>query len=535
MVSTVGMALADPVAHDGYRVVIEPTDDRIRVVFNGETVADSTRTLLMHETRLPSVYYFPRADVRTEFLLRNDFHTHCPFKGNASYWSLKVGDRSAENAVWSYEDPYDEASGIGGYVAFDWSVMDAWFVGDTATVEQPKNQISTTDNPFVQWLINDSWKATSAADFVARLANALVAADFPIWRLRLLVRTLNPQLFANTYTWQQNVEGIEEYQATHVGLQSAEYRDSPFAPIIAGEGGIRRRLEGPDPKLDFPILKDLVAEGATDYVAMPVKFSDGLINILILTSDRPGGFATEELGQLYEVLPALGRQLEAYAQRISSLTLLRTYLGRDAGERVMDGLVKRGDGEEVHSVLWISDLRDSTALANSLSRVAYLAALNQYFDCVAGAVIENGGEVLKFIGDAVLAIFPIDDRNDLHPQACVNALSAVRDASKAIEDINKERGALSEPPLRYGTALHRGDITYGNVGTMKRLDFTVIGTAVNEASRIEALCKELGAPVLMSSAFAKSVSSGLISMGTHSLRGIRGEQEVFALPDSARV
>lgn len=534
MVSTARVALADPVAHDGYRVIIEPTDDRIRVVFNGETVADSTRTLLMHETRLSSVYYFPLADVRTEFLLRNDLHTHCPFKGNASYWSLKVAERSAENVVWSYEDPYDEASGIGGYVAFDWSAMDAWFVGETAVAEQPKGQISTTENPFVKWLINDSWKATSAADFVARLADALVSANFPIWRVRLLVRTLNPQLFANTYTWQRNVEGIEEYQATHVGLQSAEYRDSPFAPIIAGEGGIRRRLEGSDPKLDFPILKDLVAEGATDYVAMPVRFSDGLINILILTSDRPGGFATEELGQLYEVLPALGRQLEAYAQRISSLTLLRTYLGRDAGERVMDGLVKRGDGEEVHSVLWISDLRESTALANSLSRVAYLATLNQYFDCVAGAVIENGGEVLKFIGDAVLAIFPIDDRDEPHPQACINALSAVQDARDAIEDLNIDRSTLSEPPLRYGTALHRGDITYGNVGTMKRLDFTVIGTAVNEASRIESLCKELDVPVLMSSAFSKSISSELVSMGKHTLRGIDGEREIFTLPDVAR-
>ncbi len=531
MVSAVNTALPEAVAHDGYRVVIEPRGERVRVVFNGETVADSTRALLMHETRLPSAYYFPIADVRTDFLLRNEFHTHCPFKGNASYWSLKVGERAAENAVWSYEEPYDEASGIGGYIAFDWSAMDAWFLDEDVLTEQPRGDISSQENPFVKWLVEDAWKATSAADFVARLANALVAADFPVWRLRLLVRTLNPQLFANTYTWQHGVEGIEEYQATHVGLQTAEYRDSPFAPIIAGEGGIRRRLEGPSPKLDFPILEDLVAEGATDYVAMPVKFSDGLINILILTSDRPGGFATEELGQLYEVLPALGRQLEAYAQRLSSLTLLRTYLGRDAGERVMDGLVKRGDGEEVHAVVWISDLRDSTALANALSRVGYLAALNQYFDCVAGAVIDNGGEVLKFIGDAVLAIFPIDDRESPYPEACERALAAVREADQAIVGLNAERKANSEIPLSYGTGLHRGDITYGNIGTTKRLDFTVIGTAVNEVSRIESLCKILGKPVLMSSVFAKSVSSGLVSLGPHELRGISGTQEIFTLPD----
>lgn len=533
MAVTAGNDALEAVARDGYRVSIERAPERVRVVFNGETVAESDRALLMHETRLASVYYFPIADVRSEFLIRNELHTHCPFKGNASYWSLKVGDRTAENAVWAYEDPYDEASGIDRYVAFDWSAMDAWIVDDAVAEAQPRLDVPSQENPFVSWLVEDAWKATSASDFLARLADALVAADFPVWRLRLLVRTLNPQLFAHAYTWQRDIEGIDEYQATHAGLQSQEYRDSPFAPIIAGEGGIRRRLEGPNPKLDFPILKDLVAEGATDYVAMPVRFSDGLINILVLTSDRPGGFSTQDLGDLYEVLPALGRQLEAYAQRVSSLTLLRTYLGRDAGERVMDGLVQRGDGEEVHSVIWISDLRDSTKLAETLSRVAYLATLNQYFDCVAGAVIENGGEVLKFIGDAVLAIFPIGTENEAHPPAALHAMEAVRQARGAMERLNETRGKSSQPPLQFGIGLHRGDITYGNIGTTKRLDFTVIGAAVNEVSRIEGLCKALGQPVLMSSAFADSVSSGLVSLGAQTLRGVAEPQEIFTLPEFA--
>jgi len=534
MVATAGTGTADTLARDGYRVSIEPSGERIRVVFNGETVADSGDVLLMHETRLPSVYYFPIADVRADFLIRNDLHTHCPFKGNASYWSLKVGDRTAENAVWAYEDPYDEASGMDEYVAFDWDAMDAWIVGDVPSEAAPRGTEAVKTNPFVSWLIDGAWKATSASDFVARLADALVAADFPIWRLRLMVRTLNPQLFALSYTWQRGVAGIEEYEATHAGLQSAQFRDSTFAPIIAGEGGIRRRLDGPDPKLDFPILQDLIDEGGTDYVAMPVRFSDGLINILTLTSDRPGGFSTQELGDLYEVLPALGRQLEAYAQRVSSLTLLRTYLGRDAGERVMDGLVQRGDGEEVHSVVWISDLRDSTSLANSMSRVAYLATLNQYFDCVAGAVIDNGGEVLKFIGDAVLAMFPIASRDDARPEAGLNAMKAVRQAREGMDRLNELRTTSLEAPLRFGIGLHRGDITYGNIGTTKRLDFTVIGTAVNEVSRIEGLCKELGTPVLMSSAFAESIPTGLVSRGRHTLRGVEGKQEIFTLPELAQ-
>jgi len=523
-------AVEAPPAHTGYRVVIEPSPARVRAVFGGETVADSARALVMHETRLPPVYYFPRADVRMDLLRRTDRLTHCPFKGNASYWSLAAGGAVAENAAWSYEDPYDESSSVEGYIAFDWETIDDWYVDDDEIAERPQDQASAEANPFIDWLVQDAWKAGSSQDLVTRLAEALVAAGVPLWRLRLLIRTLHPQLFALTYTWQRDGDGIEEFEATHAGLQSVEYLNSPFAPILKGEGGVRRRLDGPDPRLDFPILKDLVAEGATDYVAMPLRFSDGLINVVTLTSDRPGGFSTEELGRFYEILPSLGRLVEAHAQRVSSLTLLQTYLGRNAGERVMDGLVKRGDGEDIHAVIWFSDLRGSTELADSLPRDDYLAALNQYFDGVAGAVIDNGGEVLKFIGDAVLAIFPIRDPDNPHPEACARALAAARDAGARIEEVNGERAAQDQPPLAFGVGLHRGNLTYGNIGTAKRLDFTVIGPAVNEASRIESLCKELGEPVLVSADFARSIPGALVSLGRHALRGVRAEQELFTLP-----
>ncbi|MFQ5955185.1 MAG: adenylate/guanylate cyclase domain-containing protein, partial [Kiloniellales bacterium] len=245
---------------------------------------------------------------------------------------------------------------------------------------------------------------------------------------------------------------------------------------------------------------------------------------------RPGGFSTHDLGRLYEVLPNLGRLVEAHAQRVSSLTLLRTYLGRNAGERVSNGLVKRGDGEDLHAAIWISDLRDSTALAKTLSREDYLAVLNLYFDCVAGAVIEHGGEVLKFIGDAVLAVFAIDDPDEPHPEACMRALSAYEDARKRMAAGNGERQQRGEPNLEFGTGLHRGDLTYGNIGTERRLDFTVIGPAVNEVARIEALCKTLDKPILMSSAFAESLSGELVSLGPHTLRGVRPKQHIFTLP-----
>ena len=517
----------------GYRVVLTPADSRIRALYRGQTVADSARALVMRETRLAPIFYFPRDDVAMELLAKTDRRTHCPFKGDASYWTLNVGEASAENAAWSYEDPYDEALDVKEYVAFNWEDIDAWMVDDQQIFEQPRDDAPARANPFVDWLVQQAWQAKSLPDATQELADVLVENGLPLWRLRLLIRTLNPQLFGMGYTWQRGVGEITESQMPHEGLQSEQYLNSPFALIIDGQGGVRRRLEGSNPQLDFPILEDLLAEGATDYVAMPLRFSDGLINIITLVSDAPGGFSTDDLGLLYEILPNLGRQLEAHAQRLSSLTLLKTYLGRNAGERVMSGLVRRGDGEELHAVIWFSDLRNSTSLAETLPRDEYLAALNQYFDSVAGAVIEHGGEVLKFIGDAVLAIFAIEEPDNPPREACSRALAAAREAQDRIKSVNHERESEAKPPLAFGTGLHCGNITYGNVGSTRRLDFTVIGAAVNEASRIEGLCKALDQPVLTSSVFAQHVTGDLRSLGQHTLRGVSEQEEIFTLPADA--
>lgn len=519
-------------AHTGYRVVTEPSAARIKAVFNGEVVADSARVLVMRETRLPWVYYFPREHVRMDLLTRTGTRTNCPFKGNASYWSLTVDGRTAGDAVWSYEDAYDEASSVKDYVAFDWGTIDTWYADGEPVTEQPHDPAPDKDNPLVPWLIQQAWKATSSPDLVASLSAVLIRQGFPLWRLRLLIRTLNPQVVGFGYTWQRGTAEIVESSASHDDIQSTQYLNSPFAAILNGEGGVRRRLEGPNARIDFPVLEDLIQEGATDYVAMPMLFSDGQINVVTLVSDQAGGFSTEDLGYLHEILPSLGRNFEAHAQRVSALTLLKTYLGRSAGTRVMDGLVKRGDGEDIHAVILISDLRGSTGLAGSLSRDDYLEALNQYFDCVAGAVIDNGGEVLKFIGDAVLGTFAIDQPGSSRLKACEQALNAVRDANQRIAAVNRTRAAQNQPPLAFGTGLHRGNLTYGNVGTESRLDFTVIGPAVNETARIGELCKTLDRPVLISAAFAQcaGTDAGLISLGPHPLRGVATDLEIFTLP-----
>ena len=513
-------------SHSGYRLIIEPSRKRVRVVLGGETVAESDRVLVMHETGYRPVTYVPREDVRMDLLQPSEHHTHCPFKGDASYWSIDVDGRRVDNVAWSYEDPYEEAEIVRGHIAFYWDRIDAWFEDDEQVAEPPPTTAATA-NPLLHWVTREAWQAATPQEMIATLALRLVAGGFPLWRLRLLIRTLHPQLFATSFAWRSDGDGVETTRASHAVLESRAYLDSPFAPILRGEGGVRRRLEGPQPKLDYPILQDLHAEGGTDYVAMPLRFSDGQINIITLVSREAGGFSTAQLGLLYEILPVLSRLFEVFALQDTAATLLGTYLGRRTGSEVLHGLIRRGDGRDIDAAIWLCDLRDSTVLSESMSREAYLESLNQFFDCMVEPIVEHGGEVLKYIGDAVLAIFPIEEPGSPAHEACARALAAAADARARVEQLNRERGERAEPPLAYGIGLHRGSLTYGNIGSADRLDFTIVGTAVNQVARIENLTKILHVPLLISSAFAASFGGELIPLGRHQLRGVALPQEIF--------
>src|SRR5204863_3552454 len=210
-----------------------------------------------------------------------------------------------------------------------------------------------------------------------------------------------------------------------------------------------------------------------------------------------------------------------HAQRRTATALLETYLGRHTGERVLKGLVKHGDGEHIHAVIWFCDFRDSTPLSKSLGRRAYLRQLNRFFYCMAGAVLEAKGEVLRYIGDAVLAIFTIEDGA---AKACERALHGARLAAERVREINEANP--DKAPLRYGIGLHIGNVTYGNIGVPERLEFTVIGAAANEAARVESMTKELQKPVLTSAAFAAAYPGRLVSAGKHRLKGLEGAHEL---------
>lgn len=509
-----------------YEISAEQVDRLVRVTYSGAIVAESRRAVLYRESRLQPVYYFPREDVRMDLLRRTRHRTHCPFKGNASYWTLSVGDQQVENSVWSYENPLEDAAAIKGRLAFWLDKLGVTYDEDGNFDAQPTDMASH-GSAYIDWLLREGWDSQNPSDLTERLGKVLVDNGVPLARLSVFLRTLHPLLIGSAYVWRSDKPGINSFVLTHDTLSSPLFLDSPLVQIFNGAGGIRRRLEGDNPVLDFGILKQLREEGVTDYTAMPMTFSDGQINVLTLASDRPGGFSLADLGRVHEILPVLSRFYEVHAARGMARSLLQTYLGSNTGAKVLKGSIKRGDSEDLHAVIWFCDLRQSTALAESMPVDDYLAILNRFFECMVRPVVDYGGEVLSFIGDAVLAVFPLSERDSNQQRACDEALAAAAEAGERMKAFNEERATQQLPPLDYGIGLHVGHLAYGNIGVPERLQFTVIGRAANEAARIEALTKEQKRQVLISSTFAECCPSPLESIGEFELRGVAQKQQIF--------
>ncbi len=522
-----------------YRIELEPVKGRVAAIVDGQTVADSTEVVKMLETHLPPVIYFPHSDVDAGVLRRGDQRTFCPFRGSATHWSLRLPRRTIDDAAWSYERPLEISRSIRGYIAFYNGVVERW-IAEPGVVDAPAVQDVITELPLVEWVLREAWFATSAIELTERLGQTIVDVGLPLLQLNVGIWTLHPQLVGTTYTWVRGGEGTRVSHTPRGALQGEAYLKSPERFVSEGLGGVRQRLDAENPEFQFPIMAELRAAGGTDYVAMPLPYSDGQVHTLTLTSDHPGGFSVADLGQVFETIPMLSRLYEVHTVRGNTSVLLDTYLGSRTGRQVLNGLTQRGDGESIHSVIWFCDLRGSTAMADSMPSDSFLEVLNLFFDSVAGAILEYGGEVLRFIGDAVLAIFPFDE-TAARPAAatgdaakvCFRAIEAVREAERRVAELNRTRGDSGEPEIRYGIGLHVGDVTYGNIGTPDRLEFTVIGAAANEAARIESLCKTLDTSVLISDDFARYFPETLVSLGRHELRGVSGEREIFTLPPAS--
>jgi len=377
--------------------------------------------------------------------------------------------------------------------------------------------------PVVDWLLAGARPARLPQDVLAATCQRTVAAGLPLYRVGVFVRTLHPNVLGRAFIWQADKSTVEMTEAAHDLLESETFLKSPIRVVFAEHVEVHRRLADPACPIDFPILADLRKEGATDFLAAPLRFVNGEVHAASFATRRAGGFSGAELAALRRLLPPFTRMVEIYGNMQKARNILDAYLGRGAGEKVLAGQIKRGDGQDINAVIWFCDLRDSTPLADSMSRRDFLRLLNDYFECVLGPVQERQGEILRFIGDAALAIFPVGSRP---AEACAAALAAAREALARMEKLNENR----QRPLRFGIGLHLGELTYGNIGTPSRIEFTVVGAAANEAARIEALCKSLNVDLLISEDVARELPAPLRSLGSHTLRGVGDKMELFTLP-----
>lgn len=388
------------------------------------------------------------------------------------------------------------------------------------------------------WLMAQALGEHDTAEVVGGCCDRLLAAGIPLWRAMVAFRTLHPLFASSTLVWRRDGRKgtVERQELPHGESGTSEaWRASPQHHMLeTGIEFLRRRLTGERALVDFPVCRELRDAGGTDYVAYMLAFegvgsrpyAQGVVGSW--TTDRPAGFADAEVRSLARIERRLGVALKMQIKDRIAHDVLAAYLGRDAGRRVLDGLIKRGDGETIHAVIWYSDMRESTRLADVMPAEAFLATLNAYFECTAGAVLAHGGEVLRFVGDAVLAIFPIREP-EATADACRRALAAAREAERRLGECNDERAARGLGELDFGLALHLGDVMFGNIGVPERLEFTVVGAAVNEAARLEGLTKVTGRRVLASGELARRLPGECEALGVHALRGVGDGVAVFAV------
>jgi len=387
-------------------------------------------------------------------------------------------------------------------------------------------------NPIIDWLLNVGWKIADQGELTRQFSNCLIDNGVPVERIRLTIRLLHPQVMGFSYTWEKGKPDIDYFEAGYELIETALYKNSPFAAIFdENAGGIRRELHEDNCLLDYAILPELKRDGFTDYVALPLDFSDGRRSAITLASKKNEGFTTEELSLIYDCLPALARIIENHVLKHTAQVLLQTYLGKETGNQVLSGKVKRGDGQRIRSIIWFSDMRQSTVLAESMDSDEFLDLLNSYFECTAGAVLEHGGEVLRYVGDAVLAIFPIGETSkcDMTHQAALNAEKAIRDSFQRLEKLNEKQRNENRVEIKSGIGVHVGEVMYGNIGTPDRLEFSVIGSSANEAARIESMTKELNVPVVVSNKFRELHGGNWRSLGAYNLKGFIRKRELFTL------
>jgi adenylate cyclase len=377
------------------------------------------------------------------------------------------------------------------------------------------------------WLIDGARSAASPAAMMAESCERLVTAGLPLWRVGVFVRTLHPDIFGVSFVWRFGGEVVVT-QADFDIRDSDQYRSSPLSVLYSTEQEVRRKLSATGD--NSPFLADMREEGVTDYIAIPVRFTDGSIHASSWTTKRPGGFSDDHIAGLRKLVSPLSRVIEIINLRRTALNLLDTYVGNRAGARILGGQIRRGHTDTMQAAIWLSDLRGFTALSDRLPAETVVEILNRYFDCQVAAIRAHGGEVLKFMGDGLLAVFPIAEADgDVH-QVCSHVLEAARESRASVLDMQYPIGDVVER-FRFGVALHVGKILFGNIGGGNRLDFTCIGPAVNLAARLEKIAGRLNRIIVASEEFAGICAGGWADLGEFPIAGFAKAERVYGLAD----
>jgi adenylate cyclase len=388
-----------------------------------------------------------------------------------------------------------------------------------------------------RWINEQTLAGTPAGEILGGTCERLLAHGVPLLRGQYGADTLHPLVGGKVFRWMRD-KGVEtsSYEREQVTTLMASWLQSPYHHLLeTGTSLYRFRYPPPDGVYPFPILGELAELGLTDYVACMHRLGEGAkigefdCVFSSWASDVPGGFSEDQVALLDALVPFLATALMASSLRQITRTLVETYLGRDAGERVLRGAIERGVAERIRAVIWFSDLKGFTSMVDSSDPALVVPLLNDYADPQVTAIHRQGGTVLKFIGDGLLAIFPAGE--DL-AEACGRALAAAEEAFASLTEVSARRAQSGLPTTDAYLALHVGEVFYGNIGGADRLDFTVIGPAVNEAARISAMCRPLGQDVVVSQAFAEAARTAevlLSPLGSHTLRGVARAQTLFSV------
>jgi len=378
-----------------------------------------------------------------------------------------------------------------------------------------------------EWLFSSGCMMKDNTRFVHELAHQLIACGAPIDQLRITMRTLNPEIIGASSYWMKSTDVSLHMETDRRVRETDRYIGSPMKQLYDTEESIWQPLVEL-PETAHSAYTELSKDGFTDYLALPVMTAEGISAAIIISTKSNAGFSELDVRNFHLIRDYMVPIIEVQSLRHLSKSLMNTYVGRRTGEKVLAGMIKRGDADIINAALWFSDLRNFTHFTETLAAEQVIAMLNEYFEFVSAAVTAQGGEILRFIGDAMLIVFPINDTQS-RQIACRAAMDAAIDAQSTLASLNHRRRRHGQPEIEFGVGLNVGEVIYGNVGAPDRLDFTVMGPVVNRTARLESLTKQLGRNILFSKEFADLIDEPVQSLGEHDMKGIAEPQAVFAL------